>query len=139
VLRMGVNEEQLPILGRTAQGYQALRLRKQEAIVGCATVNPWDDLVLVSRQGYAKRLNVNLLRLANRGEIGTQALHFANKTDSLAGMVPAIAGAVAMLLTRGDRFIRLPLDPMPLGNRDSSGQKLKLKVGETIVSVTLSS
>jgi DNA gyrase subunit A len=138
VLRLVVNEEQLPILGRTAQGYQALRLRKQEAIVGGATVNAWDDIILVSHQGYTKRLNVNLLRLANRGEIGTQALHFASKTDSLAGMVPAVSGADAMLLTNRERFIRLPLDPMRSGNKDSTGQRLNsLKVGETIVSVTL--
>jgi DNA gyrase subunit A len=138
VLRLGVNEEQLPILGRTAQGYQALRLRKQEAIVGCATVNPWDDLVLVSRQGYTKRLSVNLLRVANRGEIGTQALHFTSKADSLAGMVSAMAGAEAMLLTNRDRFIRLSIDPMRSGNKDSAGKRLNLlKVGETIVSVML--
>jgi DNA gyrase subunit A len=138
VLRLGVNEEQLPILGRTAQGYQALRLRKQEAIVGCATVNPWDDLVLVSRQGYTKRLSVNLLRLANRGEIGTQALHFTSKVDSLAGMVSAVAGAEAMLLTNRDRFIRLSIDPMRSENKDSAGKRLNLlKVGETIVSVML--
>lgn len=139
VLRLGVNEEQLPILGRTAQGYQALRLRKQEAIVGSATVNGWDDIVLVSHQGYTKRLNVNLLRLANRGEIGTQALHFTSKADSLAGMVPAVSGADALLLTNRERFIRLPLDPMRSGNKDSTGQRLNsLKVGETIVSVRLS-
>ncbi|MGB3559597.1 MAG: DNA gyrase C-terminal beta-propeller domain-containing protein, partial [Geitlerinemataceae cyanobacterium] len=138
VLRLRVNEEQLPILGRTAQGYQALRLRKQETIVGCATVNPDDDVVLVSRQGYTKRLSVNLLRLANRGEIGTQALHFTNKSDCLAGMVSAIAGAEAMLLTNRDRFIRLSVDPIRSGNKDSAGKRLNLlKVGETIVSVML--
>ncbi|HIK33507.1 MAG TPA: DNA topoisomerase 4 subunit A [Oscillatoriales cyanobacterium M59_W2019_021] len=138
VLRLAVNEEQLPILGRTAQGYQALRLRKQEAIVGCATLNPWEDIVLVSRQGYTKRLALNLLRLANRGEIGTQAVRFTSKTDAIVGMVPAIPNAEAMLLTRGDRFLRLPLDPLPSGNRDSAGQRLKLKAGEAIVDVVLS-
>ncbi|RMG05992.1 MAG: DNA topoisomerase 4 subunit A [Cyanobacteria bacterium J055] len=138
VLRLAVNEEQLPILGRTAQGYQALRLRKQEAIVGCATLNPWEDIVLVSRQGYTKRLALNLLRLANRGEIGTQAVRFTSKTDAIVGMVPAIPNAEAMLLTRGDRFLRLPLDPLPAGNRDSAGQRLKLKAGEAIVDVVLS-
>lgn len=138
VLRLAVNEEQLPILGRTAQGYQALRLRKQEAIVGCATLKPWDDIVLVSRQGYTKRLALNLLRLANRGEIGTQAVRFTSTTDAIVGMVPAIANAEAMLLTRGERFMRLPLDPLPSGNRDSAGQRLKLKAGEAIVDVVLS-
>lgn len=138
VLRLAVNEEQLPILGRTAQGYQALRLRKQEAIVGGATLNAWDDIAIVSHQGYIKRLNVNQLRLANRGEIGTQALHFASKVDRLVGMVPAVAGADAILATNRERFIRLPLDPIRSGNKDSTGQRLNsLKVGETIVSVTL--
>ena len=138
VLRLTVDDEQLPILGRTAQGYQVMRLRKNEGIVGCTTVRPGEDIVLVTKRGYAKRLSVQDLRLANRGEIGTQALQFASKADTLIGMVPAPRDGEVMLLTSRDRFVSLPLDPMRSGNKDSKGQRISaLKGTETIVSLTL--
>jgi DNA gyrase subunit A len=139
VLRLKIDEEQLPVLGRTAQGYQALRLRKKERLAGCTTLRPHDDILLVTRSGYAKRLPVDLLRLANRGEIGTQALQFRSKSDRLAAMVSASNGnGDAMILTSRDRFVRVPLQEIQVRNKDGAGDRLRqLKSGETVVEVTL--
>ncbi len=139
VLRLKIDEDQLPVLGRTAQGYQALRLRKKERLVGCTSLRPHDDILLVTRSGYAKRLPADLLRLANRGEIGTQALQFRSKSDGLAAMVGASNGnADAMILTSRDRFVRVPLQEIQVRNKDGAGDRLRpLKSGETVVEVTL--
>jgi DNA gyrase subunit A len=140
ILRMTVDEEQLPILGRSAQGYQAMRLRKNERIVGCAAIKAWEDLVLVSQQGYTKRIPVSAIRLANRGEIGTQALQFASKYDEAIGMVPALQGGDLMVMTNADRFICVPIDPMRSKTKDGTGDRLKvLKPGEIVLSLTLCS
>ncbi|NJL84554.1 MAG: hypothetical protein HC890_19440 [Chloroflexaceae bacterium] len=74
VLRFALSDSQLPVMGRNAQGTQALRLRTEEQIVGLACHNPEDELVLVSQLGYGKRLTARELRLASRGDIGTQAV-----------------------------------------------------------------
>jgi DNA gyrase subunit A len=90
MLRFAVNEEQLPIMGRTAMGLQAFRLLRNQQMVGCVTVGKDDQLLLVTQEGYAKRMAASQLRAANRGDLGTQALKFASKTDNLAGMVKAM-------------------------------------------------
>ncbi|MBD2042745.1 DNA gyrase/topoisomerase IV subunit A [Microcoleus sp. FACHB-672] len=140
LLRFEVNEEQLPVMGRTAQGYQALRLRKQEELVGCATMGTNKDLLLVSELGFAKRLPIHLLRPANRGEIGTQALQFTTKSDSLAGIVPAAKDASVMLHTSADRLVKLPIGEVAIWGKDGAGDRVPLlNSGEKVISLTLCS
>ncbi|MEQ8964062.1 MAG: DNA gyrase C-terminal beta-propeller domain-containing protein, partial [Coleofasciculus sp. C2-GNP5-27] len=56
LLRFEINDQNLPIMGRTAQGNQALRLRRREELVGCVAIAPNQNLLLVSEQGYGKRI-----------------------------------------------------------------------------------
>ncbi len=103
ILRFAVNDEQLPIMGRTAMGLQAFRLLKNQQMVGCVTVGKDDQLLLITQEGYAKRMAASQLRAANRGDLGTQALKFTSKTDNLAGMViamPSLGDATRSLLPR---------------------------------------
>ncbi len=139
LLRFKVNDEQLPAMGRTAVGVQALRLRKQEQMVGCVTVGKLDDnLLLVSQLGYAKRMPVAALRLGNRGDIGTQALHFTTKSDSLAAMVLAPAAAEVVLLTNTQRVVRLAVETVALLGKDGTGSRIpSLNPDEKIITVTV--
>ncbi|MBW3586832.1 MAG: DNA topoisomerase 4 subunit A, partial [Cyanobacteria bacterium 0813] len=63
VLRFEIDDEQLPPMGRVAQGSQVTRLRKQEELVGCITLDPNDSLVLFSELGWAKRMPAGSVRL----------------------------------------------------------------------------
>ncbi|MDZ8051849.1 MAG: DNA gyrase subunit A [Aulosira sp. ZfuVER01] len=136
LLKFPVNDEQLPVMGRAAMGLQALRMLKHQQMVGCVTVNEQEDLLLVTEEGYAKRFPANQLRSANRGDLGTQYLKFTNKTDNLAGMVAAIASAEVALVTNKERVVRIPLETVPLLNRDSKGESiLQLNRDEKIITV----
>jgi DNA gyrase subunit A len=139
VLRFKVNDEQLPIMGRTAVGLQALRLRKQEQLVGGVTVSNLDaNLLLVSQLGYAKRMPVSALRRANRGDIGTQALSFISKSDALAGMVLAPEEAEVAVVTNNQRVVRIPVDSVNLWGKEGKGDRLpSLKDNEKIITLTL--
>jgi DNA gyrase subunit A len=138
LLRFEVNDEQLPIMGRTAMGLQALRLRKQEQLVGCVTAdNSNEQLLLVSESGYAKRLLVGALRWGNRGDIGTQVLSFTSKSDTLAGMVLVKADEVA-LVTNNQRVLRVPVEDVKIRGKEGTGDRLSaLRDNEKIVTVTL--
>ncbi len=136
LLKFKVNDEQLPVMGRTAMGLQALRLRQQEVMVGCVTLSTEENLLLVTQLGYAKRMPVSGLRLANRGDIGTQSFKFANKTDTIIGVVRAITGAEVALVTNHQRVVRLPIETVPTLGRDSTGESvLQLNRDEKIITV----
>ncbi|MEH2229657.1 MAG: DNA gyrase subunit A [Nostoc sp.] len=143
MLRFAVNDEQLPVMGRAAMGLQAFRLLKNQQMVGCVTVGKDDQLLLVTQEGYAKRMAASQLRAANRGDLGTQALKFASKTDNLAGMVMAMpsagyanaSGEVA-LVTNKERVVRIPVETVPLLGRDVKGESiLQLNRDEKIITV----
>lgn len=138
LLRLQVNDEQLPIFSRTAQGNLAIRLRKQEKLVGCTLIYEGDDLLLMSEQGHAKRVSVDFLRLSDLGGLGTQAIQFTRKTDSLAGMIAVLPETEAIVQTSANRMARLLGEEVPLKERDDKGDRpLKLDPDERILSLTL--
>jgi DNA gyrase subunit A len=136
LLRFAVNDEQLPIMGRAAMGLQAFRLVKNQQMVGCVTVGKDDYLLLVTQEGYAKRMPASNLRAANRGDLGIQMLKFHNKTDHLAGMVRVNPGQEVALVTNKDRVVRIPVDSVPILDRDAKGESiLQVNREEIIISV----
>lgn len=140
LLRFPVNDDSLPVMKRTAQGPQALRLRKEEAIVGCVRIQQKGDCVLmISAAGFAKRLPVAAIQPAARGGIGTQAFLFKLKTDDLAAVTASPTGGEAMVITTQGRSIQIALDNIPRQGRDTPTQHRigKLNKGEKIETVTL--
>lgn len=135
VLRFQVNDQQLPIMGRTAQGVQASRFRVQEKLIGSLAVAPGDNILLVSQLGYAKRLPVSALRLVNLGEIGTQMFQFTSKADGLVGMVSATASSQVVLLTT-QRVVRVAVNSVKFWGKDGTGDRIvQLNPEEKIINV----
>lgn len=136
VLRFEIDEEQLPPMGRTAQGSQATRLRKQEELVGCVTLDPEESLALFSQLGWAKRMPAGSVRLTNRGEIGTQAFRFADPQDTLVGLLRAVPGTDVKLLTNSGRLLRSTVDAIAFWGKDAAGDRtFELNPGEKIIKV----
>ncbi len=133
ILRLPIDDLQIPVMGRNAQGNQVMRLRVKEQIVGCCVVNPGDSIALISELGYGKLISVNDLRLAKRGDIGTQAIQFTSKEDSLAGIITTKDKQNITLTTNLDRRLILPVEHLQLTNKNSPGEKMgKLKDNEAI-------
>jgi DNA gyrase subunit A len=134
VLRVALTDEQLPQMGRTAQGEKALRLRYGESLIGCVALSPEDNLLLASQFGYVKRLPLSALRLAKLGDIGTQALQFSNQEDHLAAIALAVAGGTATLVTNRERTLSLIIDSVNLWGKDGTGELLApLPAGEIVL------
>jgi DNA gyrase subunit A len=129
--------DEVPVMGRTALGHQALRMRKQEHLVGLVTLPADEHLLLVSQQGYVKQLPLNSLRLAHRGDIGTPALQFANKIDTLVAILPALPEADLVLSTDTNRLARFAINSIPIWGKDGSGTRLlEVNRGEKVVAAT---
>jgi DNA gyrase subunit A len=133
LLRFVVNEENLPLSGRQTQGHPLLRLRYGETLVGCAGVLPPDSLLLLTILGYGKRLPLEALRVTRPGEIGTHALQFSHKSDSLVALDKVIPEQAILLYS--DRGRQFPLFPehLPLSGKEGPGEiVVKLDSGELL-------
>jgi DNA gyrase subunit A len=136
VLRFEINDEQLPLMGRTAQGYQAMRLGRRDRLVGCATLSAEDNLFLATEQGYGKRLPASVIMLGSRGDTGNPALQFKTSTDTLVGIAPAPPKAEVKLLTNAERVLNVQLDSVKLWGKDGVGDRVaKLKPEEKVVAI----
>ncbi|MBD2773459.1 DNA gyrase subunit A [Iningainema tapete] len=137
LLKFKVDDEQLPVMGRTAMGLQALRLRLQEKMVGCVTFHKDQQLLLVTELGYAKRIGASSIRLASRGELGTQFFKFTHKSDNLAGVVLANPGTEVAIVTNQQRIVRTSVETVSVSGRDTIGESvLQLNRDEKIITVT---
>lgn len=140
LIRFVINDENLPVMGRTAQGPQALRLRKQESVVGCVRIHDKNDCVLmISAAGFAKRLPISSIHAGARGGIGTQAFLFKLKTDTLLAAMPSPSGGGIVAITTATRVAQVPVDSIPRQGRDNpTAYRLgKLAKGEKIEIVVL--
>lgn len=138
LLRFQVNDQSLPLMGRSAQGNMGIRVGKEEFLVGCAIVDDNSNLLLVSQEGYCKRLPVTLLRQALRGNIGTQVMHFASKTDALAGLVRADGLSEVIVVTSSERFLPLQVDVVPIMGKGETGERaISLSPHEKVVSLVI--
>ncbi len=136
ILHFEVNDAQLPHMGRTAVGLQALRVGKQHQMVGCVTLSKNSNLLLVTQEGYAKQLNISKLKLAHRGDLGAQVFKFAVPTDNLAGIALVKPETEIALVTSNQRVIRLSGESVPLLTKNDKGEKvIELNRDETIVTV----
>ena len=136
ILRLPVDDAQIPIMGRNAQGNRVMRLRQKESLVGCCDVAPHDFIAVISQLGFGKRIRVDSLRLGNRGDIGTQAIQFATKEDMLAGTISTTGRENITLTTSINRRLVLPVSSLKKADKSSKGEEIgKLKPNEIITGV----
>jgi DNA gyrase subunit A len=132
-------EREIPALGRTTLGQAALRLRTQEKLVGAATLASDQNLLLISEQGWGKRMPVNAIRLSRLGDLGTPALQFVNKTDRLAGIAVAPLGEEVLVLSDRNRVASLQVDQIALWGKEGTGKSLLAPEAEEKIIAAISS
>ncbi|MGF1513272.1 MAG: DNA gyrase subunit A [Elainellaceae cyanobacterium] len=127
LLRFTLSEDQVPYTVRTTQGQAGIRLSRRESLIGWALVEAsaaQGTLLLMTAQGYAKRLRLDDVRFGNRGDLGTQAMSFAGKTDRLAGLCLAVGKTAVRVTTDQDRIAQIPASQAPLKGRDDRGRRI---------------
>ncbi len=122
ILRLALASEQIPLMGRVSQGIQALKVGMRERIVGCIPANSTDEITLITRYGYAKRIPISTIRIVQTGNMGTHALQFASKTDSLIYL--NFPPATLDLVTTTQRHEIISIDRIQTYGKDGTGDKL---------------
>jgi len=127
LIRLAVNEANLPIMGRNAQGPVLLRLLPGEAVVGAAGATEEGSVLLATAMGQLKRLAVASLRRCQRGDLGQIGLRFQERGDQL------VAPLLGLRLEGGaGRSGRLRPADLPAEDVGGTGIQLALVGSESL-------
>ncbi len=134
LLRLEINDANLPVMGRTAQGPLLLRLLPGETVVGAACAEPGGTVLLASRLGQIKRLRVESLRPCHRGAaMGQIGLRFLDRTDRLVDLQAGDARLIGVLLEGNEgRSLRLTTETLAAEDSSGSGESLALGNGGAV-------
>jgi DNA gyrase subunit A len=133
VLRLSVNDADLPLMGRTAQGPVLLRLLPGETVVGATSVAPDGTVLLATALGRIKRLAVAELRLCQRGDLGQIGLRFLEREDQLVDLQGDGSAVVAVQLSGSPtRSLRRLTADLVVEGASEPGLDLGLPAGSTV-------
>ena len=130
MLRLPINEDVLPLMGRLAQGPMTMRLLPGEDLIGalCPTE---PTVMLVSEQGHLARINLTSIRPSQRGDLGSMAIQLTGDADRITGLVVA-NGLIGMVSTE-QRHGRIDPTTLEITNSgDAFSNQIELHQGETI-------
>ena len=130
MLRLPINEDVLPLMGRLAQGPMTMRLLPGEDLVGalCPTE---PTVLLVSEQGHLARIDLTSIRPSQRGDLGSMAIQLTGDADRITGLVEA-NGLIGMVSTE-QRHGRIDPTTVEITNSgDAFSNQIELHQGETI-------
>jgi DNA gyrase subunit A len=125
-----------PQASGSATGVAAIRLGKGDAIIaGALVTDPDDQVVIVSENGWVKRVPLSEFPVQGRGGGGVQTLKVTKATGKVAGAaVGSEKGSVNVMSARGRRYHTATKD-MPVSNRPNRGEQLVDFDGEAIEGV----
>jgi DNA gyrase subunit A len=130
MLRLPINEDVLPLMGRLAQGPMTMRLLPGEDLVGALCPSE-PTVLLVSEQGHLARIDLTSIRPSQRGDLGSMAIQLTGDADRITGLVEA-NGLIGMVSTE-QRHGRIDPTTLEITNSgDAFSNQIELHQGETI-------
>lgn len=134
-------ESELRPLSRGAAGVKAINLRKNDRIVSCATFDPSEEdnyyLLLVTDDGYGKRVPIGEFRDQKRGGTGLIGTKFKRPTSRLTGIALVKNNEEVIIATANGVILRQRASDIPAQSRMATGVRLQ-QVGENdrVISVS---
>lgn len=137
-LRFSLKE--IRAMGRQAAGVKGMRIAKEDELVEliCAT-DPNDVIVLLSENGFGKKVKVKSFSLHHRGGGGMKALKVTPKTGELKIALRLDPSAENIFINSvGGKAININVKNIPLLGREAQGVKLiRLKEDDKVASALL--
>ena len=130
MLRLPINEDVLPLMGRLAQGPMTMRLLPGEDLVGALCPSE-PTVLLVSEQGHLARIDLTSIRPSQRGDLGSMAIQLTGNADRITGLAEA-NGLIGMVSTE-QRHGRIDPTTLEITNSgDAYSNRIELHKGEVI-------
>jgi DNA gyrase subunit A len=134
-IRFGEND--VPVMGRVAQGVKGIQLRQGDGVVGMVVVRREATLCCVTEAGYAKRTPVSEYPAQKRGGLGTITLDVSEKTGPLVAAKELLDGDELMVITASGAAIRVVGSDVPVQGRATQGRRvIAVGAGDPVVEVS---
>ena len=117
------DEDEVRVMGRNASGVRGINL-EDASVVGLATSEEGDHLLVVSEFGYGKLSLVDEYRKSKRGTKGVKTLNITNKNGNLMCMMAVEGHEDAIIATSAGIIIRISLEQVSRVGRNSIGVKI---------------
>lgn len=131
--------DQVRIMGRQAQGVRAIRLDRDDTVVGMDVVASDDDLIInLTEFGFGKKTAVGKYPVQNRAGKGVSTVHITKKTGDLVGIRVVNAGDELIVISTSGQIIRMPVSQIRTTQaRSAQGVRaIRMKEDEKIVDFT---
>ena len=133
-------EEQISVVGRTAQGVKGMALRGSDRVVGMLLVRREAQVLTITDQAIGRRTPVDEFPLQNRGGLGILALAEGEGIGALVSVLEVVEGEDVMVVSAGGKVFRVPVGEIPKQSRRARGRRIAaLPAGDRVVEVTRAS
>ncbi|MBQ2842579.1 MAG: DNA gyrase subunit A [Clostridia bacterium] len=132
-MSIAFREDDARVIGRTARGVRALKLKDGDCVVGMDILSEGKKVLTVSETGYGRLSEITDYRLQNRGGSGLTNYHVAKYGD-VAAIEVVNPEDDLMLISSDGIIIRIPMEAIRLCARPSKGVRvMKVTEGERLI------
>lgn len=111
-------------MGRTAVGVKGIDLNKEDIVVGMDIMEPNQDVLVVSTNGYGKRTPTKEYRIQSRGGKGIKTINTTEKNGLLVSLKVVSSEEDLMIITSSGTLIRMSMKSISTMGRSTQGVKL---------------
>lgn len=127
-------------MGRVASGVKGIALRPGDEVVSGVVTGDEErvQLLTISEGGYGKRTDIEQHRLQTRGGKGIISMRVTTKTGKVLGSIMVSTDDEVVLLTSGNKIIRMGVKDVSLVGRATQGVRLvRMDDGDHVVGFDL--
>ena len=130
-------EDQVSIVGRTAQGVKGMALKGDDEVAGMLMIRRDATVLTVSEDGLGKRTPIHDFPLQNRGGMGNLAVPSGEISAPIVAALEVVEADEVMIVTAGGTVTRAAADSVPVQGRRTAGKRMAdVTSGDRVVEVT---
>lgn len=133
------DEDEVRAMGRMARGVKAISMREGDYLVGFDVIpsdNENIDLLIITNDGYGKRVKVSEFRVQGRGGLGLIAIKFKSPSSKMACLTNIESKQEFMIATSNGVIVRQVAEDISQQGRMATGVRVQnMDANDSVVSV----
>jgi DNA gyrase subunit A len=130
-------EDQVSVVGRTAQGVKGMALKGADEVAGMLLIRRDATVLTVTEDGLGKRSPISDFPLQNRGGMGNLVAPGGAKNVPIVAALEVVEADEIMIVTASGKVTRAAADSVPVQGRRTQGKRVvAVESGDRVVEVT---